>query len=154
MKKIDFGQAITILANVGVVVGIIILVVEIDQNNDALAFQARAMLTAARTAQQETIVQNAGGIVDLMDKVRRGDELTWADEFRLNVRHSNVIRNYEALYREVVNGTLTEDDIPIPQWRGTLLTDIGLREWFERNALEGDLDPDFVRFVREMALSD
>jgi len=44
MKKIDLGQAFAILANLGVVLGLILLVIEIEQSNDqaaASAYQAR-----------------------------------------------------------------------------------------------------------------
>ena len=41
MKKIDFGQMFAILANVGVLVGIVFLAVEIQQNSEALGVQAR-----------------------------------------------------------------------------------------------------------------
>lgn len=44
MKKIDVGQTISILANVGVVFGLILLAIEIEQSNDqaaASAYQAR-----------------------------------------------------------------------------------------------------------------
>jgi len=40
MKKIDLGQTITILANVGVIVGIIFLAAELRQNNRQLALQS------------------------------------------------------------------------------------------------------------------
>ena len=57
MKKLDLGQTISILANVGVLAGIVILIIEIDQNNDALTFQARTMLPTARSAEQQNFVQ-------------------------------------------------------------------------------------------------
>ena len=41
MKKIDPGQAITILANVGVLVGIVLLVFELNQNRDMMRAQTR-----------------------------------------------------------------------------------------------------------------
>ncbi len=41
MKKIDLGQTITILANVGVIAGIVFLAVELRQNNTLMAAQAR-----------------------------------------------------------------------------------------------------------------
>ena len=40
MKKIDIGQTITILANVGVIAGIVFLAFELRQNNSLLAAQA------------------------------------------------------------------------------------------------------------------
>ena len=36
MKKLDLGQTMTILANVGVIVGISFLAVELRQNNDMM----------------------------------------------------------------------------------------------------------------------
>ena len=39
MKKIDVGQTMTILANLGVIIGIAFLAVEINQNNSQLAAQ-------------------------------------------------------------------------------------------------------------------
>ncbi len=39
MKKIDLGQIITILANVGVVIGLVFLTLEIRQNNAQMRAQ-------------------------------------------------------------------------------------------------------------------
>ncbi len=41
MKKIELGQTIAILANVGVIAGILFLAIELRQNNEALGLQAR-----------------------------------------------------------------------------------------------------------------
>ena len=41
MKKIDLGQTITIVANIGVLLGIILLVYELDQNRDMMRAQIR-----------------------------------------------------------------------------------------------------------------
>ena len=40
MKKIDLGQTITILANFGVIVGIVFLVIELQQNSQQLELQS------------------------------------------------------------------------------------------------------------------
>lgn len=40
MKKIDLGQAVGILANIGVIAGIIFLVFELQQNNKLLRAEA------------------------------------------------------------------------------------------------------------------
>ncbi len=50
MKKIDLGQTITILANVGVVAGIVFLAVELRQNNEFMAADARFNLLSAVSA--------------------------------------------------------------------------------------------------------
>ena len=40
MKKIDVGQTVSILANVGVIAGILLLAFELSQNNKLLRAQA------------------------------------------------------------------------------------------------------------------
>ena len=47
MKKLDPGQAITILANVGVLVGIILLIYELSQNRQMMQAQTRNELSQA-----------------------------------------------------------------------------------------------------------
>ena len=42
MKKLDLGQIITILANIGVIAGIVLLAVELDQNNRLIEAAAGA----------------------------------------------------------------------------------------------------------------
>ena len=51
MKKIDLGQTIGILANVGVIAGIVFLAVELRQNNELLATQ----ITATQAASAVTV---------------------------------------------------------------------------------------------------
>jgi len=41
LKKIELGQTITILANFGVIAGIVFLGIELQQNNDLMEAQAR-----------------------------------------------------------------------------------------------------------------
>ena len=41
MKKINLDRTIQIIANVGVIAGIVFLGMEINQNNEAMAVQAR-----------------------------------------------------------------------------------------------------------------
>ena len=41
MKKVDVGQSVSILANVGVLIGIVLLVYELNQNRDMMRAQIR-----------------------------------------------------------------------------------------------------------------
>jgi hypothetical protein len=41
MKKIDFGQTVSVVANIGVVIGIVLLVYELNQNRQMTAAQTR-----------------------------------------------------------------------------------------------------------------
>ena len=45
MKKVDLGQAITILANVGVIAGILLLAYELNQNQRMMQAQTRSQIS-------------------------------------------------------------------------------------------------------------
>ena len=64
MKKIDLGQAITILANVGVIAGIVFLAVELGQNTQAIR------LTASQSMASELAEFNRGWTNPDMARIR------------------------------------------------------------------------------------
>lgn len=43
MRKLDMARTITTLANLGVIAGIVVLAVELNQNNQLLKMEARAL---------------------------------------------------------------------------------------------------------------
>ena len=70
MNKIDLGQSITILANVGVIVGIVFLLFEIRQNTAQLRSQASYSINQSVGALNQSIFQNA----EFADLVYRGEQ--------------------------------------------------------------------------------
>ena len=82
MKKIDLGQAVTLLANVGVIAGIVFLAVELQQNNELMG-------AAARAAQNERIQDfveqryTVPGLAEILIKARDGEPLTEVEELKL-----------------------------------------------------------------------
>lgn len=48
MRKIDAGQALTILANVGVIVGLVLLYIELRQNNDLMRAEVQNIVAEER----------------------------------------------------------------------------------------------------------
>jgi len=58
MKKIDLGQTITILANVGVITGIAFLGIEISQNTRSLEVGAYQDLIAQITSMNQLSIEN------------------------------------------------------------------------------------------------
>ena len=75
MKKIDLGQAITILANVGVVAGIVFLGLELRQNNQFLGAESRYNLLQNRHNVHLMVIQD-DDVADLLVKARTEQELT------------------------------------------------------------------------------
>ena len=150
MKKIDLSQTVSVLANAGIIAGILFLVFELRQNNDLLESEARSNLDANRVSMQQNIVENSGGIAELMYRARMGEQLTGLEDWRLGVRRSMVLFSFESMYQEVRTGPLVESDIPLRQWAGSFSSDPGMRAVWD--IVKNDMDPDFVQFVDQRVL--
>ena len=78
MKKIDLGQAATVVANLAVVAGIIFLVVELRQNNETLELQqrisAKASLDALRVEERTNVDLRAALLKDYLQEELTLDE--------------------------------------------------------------------------------
>ena len=150
MKKIELGRTVSILANAGVIAGILFLVFELRQNNSLLESEARSNLDANRVSMQQNIVEDSGGIAELMYRARMGEQLTGLENWRLGVRRSMVLFSFESMYQEVRTGPLVESDIPLRQWAGSFSSDPGMRAVWD--TVKNDMDPDFVQFVDQRVL--
>jgi hypothetical protein len=115
LKKIDLGQTITILANIGVIAGIIFLAIELRQNNEL-------MRAEARDAQNERIqdyvqqVYMVPGLAEIILKARNGEPLTEVEELKLLSRQGRRLRGFAAQWREYRVGTVENFD-PVAGWR-------------------------------------
>ena len=82
MKKIDLGQALSILANLGVIAGIVFLAIEVGQNQAALEEQNTLTRISGRDAALEYFSSHRKTLLDNPDllqmrlKARRGETLT------------------------------------------------------------------------------
>ena len=107
MKNIDFGQTITVLANVGVIVGIVFLVLELQQNNEVLELQIQSEDRARVSGIIELVVENPE-YADLM--ARDVSELTESERRRLTFLGIRMILNFNELYSDFVSGRITEEE--------------------------------------------
>ena len=73
MKKIDLGQTIQILANVGVLAGILFLAFELRQNTMATRSAAASSIEASFSEAELFIAGNAE-FAELLTKGRAGEE--------------------------------------------------------------------------------
>lgn len=83
MKKIEAGQMIQIVANVGVIIGIAFVGIELSQNNELLSADARATELAQDTEAWGFVAEN-GEFSELLAKDLNNETLTQAEEIRLN----------------------------------------------------------------------
>ena len=133
MKKIDLGQTVGILANVGVLCGILLLAYELAQNRQMMRAQTRNELSRGLT---EVLSLTAVGdeLADMVVRANRGEELTATESYRLGTRSELVFRYWENVHyqyrqdlydesefsrhRDTMEAVLTEDPSLIGFWCG------------------------------------
>jgi hypothetical protein len=119
MKKIELGQMITILANVGVIAGIAFLAVELRQNNAFLEAEAGRALTENRTTPARFMLESSN-VAELAAKLRNGDSLDPAEEFAERSMYQYMLVNWEWEFREYRAGRLSWEQLPINAWSANM----------------------------------
>lgn len=104
MKKIDLGQTVSIVANLGVIVGIAFLAIELNQNNALLSAEARATELAQLTQSWGFVAEN-DKISELLIKDRNGEVLTESEELRLNAHWMRNLLTIQWQYQEAPEST-------------------------------------------------
>ena len=144
MKKLDVGQTVTILANVGVIAGIVFLAIELRQNNELLGVQIRSGILDRQTGAPDLILQTPE-LWPLLDKEE--DSLAHPERQALLMLGTRILHTYGAAFEETVN--MSRDEPALRQrlraaWRDP---------WQHRSvsiAWEGykdRADPDFVAWM-------
>jgi hypothetical protein len=83
MTKFDLSQTITVLANLGVIAGIVFLAIELRQNNEFLAAQER-FNRVTLVAQQFRTVAEDSNLTELRVRAARGEPLTDVEQRRID----------------------------------------------------------------------
>ena len=147
MKKLDSGQIVTLLANVGVIAGIVFLALEIQQNNALLSAQARTSRVEIQTNFQGTVYENAE-LAEIITRASANDELTEAEELRLRWLGQRLLTSLQFVFGEYQQGMIDEDAISTAQWRMAFHEQIPRMEdtW---SVFRDGLNPEFVQWMDE-----
>jgi hypothetical protein len=148
VNKIDLGQTLNTLANVGVIAGIIFLALELNQNNEFLELEAKATRMEILLDGWERIASDPA-LVALMIKDRNEEALTQAEEMQLNAYWMGYFLRREWNYENLSSKS--------DQWRDSFLR-IYQAYGSMRRAWEGgsggsvsagkdNFSPDFVAFI-------
>ena len=146
-KKFDLGQTVSVLANIGVIAGIIFLAVEIRQNSDQLNVQARQSIYEMQAEIQRNFFRNDGGLAELYFKEVMGQELTIVEASRLGSYRTHLIRTMAFIFGE--DSDLADDS---RAWMVTLFAGPGMVELWDE--VREDYDVEFVRFIETNVLSE
>jgi len=146
MKKIDLGQTVQILANIGVIAGIIFLGIELRQNNRLLQNEARLNLQRARTDEIEQTVLNPE-LSELWQKAVTGEPLTVSERQRFSNMMLGRFVRWEWYYEQYSRGLIDLGVLPVAAWRGMFSDGPIIAEiWRDRSGL---LSPEFVQWMEK-----
>jgi hypothetical protein len=109
MKKIDIGQALHILANVGVIAGILLLAYELNQNRRMAAAQTRNELQQGLV---EMLMIPAGNmqLAELVVRANAGGELSPAEVVMVHFRSESTFRYWENVHYQYRQGMYDESE--------------------------------------------
>ena len=139
-RKFDLGRTIGVLANLGVIAGIVFLGLELRQNNEFLSAEARASRFATSQGVFQPVLQNSELAVALAEAAGT-DPATELKRYYFQ----HVLVSWEFSWNEVQLGALDADRIPIQGWAGFAQINPGFEEhWRGSN---GGFNPEFVEFL-------
>ncbi len=144
MKKIDLGQAVNTLANVGVIAGIIFLGIEIHQNNELMTSEARFNRLSLQSASVTLAVEHPD-LAELMVRSQNDGDLTPAETFRLQSYWTRLFANMQWTYLEAY------EDLPLETWRRMFRGGFIQAHWETRKT---EFNSEFVQFVDENVVNE
>ncbi len=153
MKKIALGQTITILANIGVIAGIVFLAVELQQNNELLESEARQALVDRRISLAEIVASNAE-LANVVAKAQAGEALAPGEQRQLYALNVSIFAMVESQFAEYQRGRLEFEDVTvgglINALSGSGLSGNVLEFW---TAWKNTTNGEFRAFVEEHVIS-
>ena len=156
MKKIDLGQTISILANIGVIAGIVFLAYELRQNTRVSRAAAVQSISDQTIEWQTALAQDSDWMRIIAFLVNGGSyhELSPEDTQRFRYVASSTIRIMENRYRQVQLGILDPSELDASGGRGNVAwfrSPYFLDFWqsYDQAAVWA---PDFIEFMESEVL--
>jgi len=156
MKKIGFGQKISILANVGVIAGIVFLAIEVRQNQETLEEQNTLAMLSARDAAFDTysaartrMLENPE-LYEVWEKGRNGELLTAIEGEQFATLRIDFIFREVSLYNKFSTlGLRGEAEVTVRRVARTISESRVMKDYWEniKRNIEARGYGDFVREV-------
>ena len=146
MKKIDIGQSIGILANIGVIAGIVFLAFELRQNNALMDAEARRARSSFVEEANFMIASN-GELALLLVKDATGESLDAVETLRIRQFWYGGLSNFDVAYYDLSS---EERNALVTRWRRFFESSRVLRETWANYS--GDFNAEFVDWVNERVL--
>ena len=152
MKKIDVGQTINTLANLGVIAGILFLGLELQQNNALMESAARSN-RSAYAEEANLMIAGDSELAALVLRDTQGETLSELEAFRLNRFWMAALTNLQVGYLELSSEEL---ELQANRWRRLFGRNPSLRETWAREASSREapfFDANFSAWLNESVLA-
>ena len=142
MKKINLGQTVGILANVGVLAGLLLLVFELRQSREMMEAQTRHDVSQGIVDQLGELASNAE-LADLELRAMCGKLESRVEEKRFRMHVNSRLRYWEDVHYQYRRGLYGESEFlaQTQAWRSFLQYSAVLENW---NRMKGGFAPEFV----------
>jgi hypothetical protein len=121
MTKPSLSHAIQIVANIGVIAGIVFLAIELRQNNEVLTAEARLQRAQTRIDGLTEALNNPDLVRARLTDSRRG-ELTAEERYLLELFWEITLNRWQYVHGEMQAGLVDPGDIPVAGWKRTMST--------------------------------
>ncbi len=127
MKKLDLGQTLQLLGNLGIIVGILLLVYELNQNRHMMMAQTRNEL-----AQEITSIlfelQNNTEMAEIAFRRNQGEDLSEFESTQYRLRVMAQLRYHENVHYQYRSGLYEEAEFSAQRdyWRNVVFNNEGL----------------------------
>ena len=144
MKKSDsVNNYISITANIGVLLGILLLAYELNQNNALLESQILYNHKESRLSGDYSAFQNER-LADIWVKTLKNQVLTDTEQVMLNAWYYESFVSVEYEYQESMRGRL---ELPINGYRASFWNSPGMIEFWHLNSYR--FEAGYVKFMNE-----
>lgn len=135
-----------LVANIGVIAGIIFLAVEVQQNNQVLELQTQLQLQSNRETINTRLAEN-GELAAILVKRESGEPLSDVEAYRLDRLWRASFTIWESEYRLYRDGLLSDSLINPARFRAALEANPGMKEgWTIRKS---NYSQEFVSWIEE-----
>jgi hypothetical protein len=109
LKKLNLGQAFSILANLGVLIGILLLAYELNQNREMMSAQARNSVAEMLVGLLALEISDPV-VADIQVRRKSGESLTAVETYRFETLEEAYWRFRENVHYQYRNGLYQEDE--------------------------------------------
>lgn len=127
------GRWLSLLANLGALVGILLIVVQLQQNRDLMRAQIRHDLAMGIVEMLNVPAGNAQ-LASVLRRGERGEPLTADEQFQFEVRSNALLRYWEDVHYQYRQGLYDEVEYSAQKeaWGATLRRSVGLATYWCR----------------------